>query len=107
MLSFSLKSSDRLSCLLSASLGFGLPLVAEAEVRQRVQDPPAGPPSDPGDGCRKRAQGTDGRAHAGDGGLASEHLHPAGTQLAGQQHRGHPPQEEEGQDTRKRMNMLT
>lgn len=84
---------------LSLFVGFGLPRVAEAEVRQRLQDPPAGPPSDPGDGRRERAQGADGRAHAGDSGLASEHRHAAGTQLAGQQHRRHPPQEKEGQDT--------
>lgn len=88
---------------LSLFVGFGLPRVAEAEVRQRVQDTPAGPPSDPGDGRRERAQGADGRAHAGDGGLASEHCHAAGTQLAGQQHRRHPPQEKEGQDTHKYM----
>lgn len=82
-----------------ASLGFGLPRVTKAEVRQRVQNPPPGPPPDPGDGCRERAQGSDGRAHAGDRGLAAEHLHAAGTQLAGQQHRRYSPQEEEGQST--------
>lgn len=81
--------------------GFGLPRVAEAEVRQRVQDPPAGPASDPGDGRRERAEGADGWAHAGDGGLASEHRHAAGAQLAGQQHRRHPPQEEEGEEAHK------
>lgn len=84
--------------------GFGLPRVAEAEVRQRVQDPPAGPASDPGDGRRERAEGADGRAHAGDGGLASEHRHAAGAQLAGQQHRRHPPQEEEGEEAHKGRN---
>lgn len=80
--------------------GFGLSRVKETEVRQRLQDPPPGSPSDPGDGRGERAQGADGRAHAGDGGLASEHLYAAGTQLAGQQHRRHSPQEEEGQDAR-------
>lgn len=80
--------------------GFGLPRVAATEVRQRVQDAPAGPPADPGDGRRQRAQGADGRAHAGDGGLAAEHVHAARAQLARQQHRGHPPQEAEGGDGR-------
>lgn len=78
-------------------LGFGFPRISEAKVRERVQDSSAGPPSDPGDRCREHPEGADGRAHTGDGGLASEHLHPAGAQLAGQQHRRHPPQEEKGQ----------
>lgn len=79
------------------SLGFGLPRVTKAEVRQRVQNPPPGSAADPGDGRRERAQGSDGRAHAGDGGLAAKYLHAAGTQLTGQQHWRHSPQEEEGQ----------
>lgn len=88
------------------SLGFGLPRVSKAEVRQRVQNPPPGPPPDPGDGCRERAQGSDGRAHASDRGLAAEHLHAAGTQLAGQQHRRYSPQEEEGQSTHTRADSI-
>lgn len=79
--------------------GFGLPRIAETEVRQRVQDPPPRPPPDPSDRGRERPQGADGRAHAGDGWLAPEHVHAAGSQLSGQQHRRHPPQEEEGQPT--------
>lgn len=78
-------------------LGFGLPRVTKAEVRQCVQNPPPGSAADPGDGRRERAQGSDGRAHAGDSGLAAEHLHAVGTKLTGQQHRRHSPQEEEGQ----------
>lgn len=81
----------------SVILGFGLPRVTATEVRQRVQNPPARQAADPSDGCRERAQSPDGRAHAGDGGLAAEHVHAAGTQLTGQQHRRHSPQEEEGQ----------
>lgn len=79
--------------------GIELSCITETEVRQRVQDPPARPSCDSGYGRRERAQGADGRAHSGGGGLASEHVHAAGTKLTGQQHRRHPPQEEEGQDT--------
>lgn len=84
-----------------AFLGFGVSRVTAAEVRQRVQNPPPGPAADPGDGRRERAQGSDGRAHPGDGGLATEHLNAAGTQLTGQQHRRYSPQEEEGQSAHK------
>lgn len=83
---------------LSLHPGLELPRLTETEVRQRVQDPPAGTPRDSGDGRRERAQGADGRAHAGGGGLAPKHVHAAGTELAGQQHRRHSPQEEKGQD---------
>lgn len=84
-----------LSCL---HPGFRLPRVAETEIWQRLQDPSPGPSSDSCDGRRERAESAYGWAHAGDGGLASEHLHAARTKLAGQQHRRHSPQEKEGQN---------
>lgn len=83
------------------SIGFGFPRISEAKVRECVQDSSAGPTSDPGNRCWEHPEGADGRAHTGDGGLASEHLHYAGPQLAGQQHRRHPPQEEKGQQEKR------
>lgn len=76
--------------------GLLLPVVQEGEVRERLQDAPAGAPPDTGDGCGERAQDLDGGAQPGEHRVAAQHPDAAGPQHCGQLHRGHPQAQEEG-----------
>lgn len=73
-----------------------LPVLAAGEVRQRLQDPPAGPAADPRDGRRERAQDPDGGAQPGQHRVAAQHPPPPGPQHRGQLHRRRPPAQAEG-----------
>lgn len=82
------------SCV--APAGFGVPVVAEGEVRQRVQDALAGAAADPRDRRGERAQDPHGRAPPGEHRVAAQHPHAARPEHGGQLHRRHPPQQAQG-----------